>query len=194
MHSTPKEDRRSTFSLGFHWHRLSDSCRIDRRGKNHMERDVSARVHKWVIHAVVASIVVPLSWFLVWFTLPLSAPIHWFDDNTFIPTVANAGDTIAVKRHHVVSEAFRGDIVRRMVKRDGDKVIAVYLEPVTHFFEAGDNTYFRPFKIPCELTPGDWDLVTTISYIDQFNRVRSLTPPVLHLQIVMPCIGEQKNV
>lgn len=148
------------------------------------------KVHVGFIHTITALIVVPATWLAVLVWYPSPTIVTWNSAGKFIPAKAAAGDWVEIYREVDVLETFTAHITRTFVQKQLDGTV-LYIEatPVDREFNKGHYEQLRPFKIPCTMTKGEWELVTTLTYLDFLGRTINVTPPVLKLTVTSDCDG-----
>ena len=152
------------------------------------------KIHPILINAITGLVIVPFIWVTAWFTWPNNVPITWADDGKFIPAQAEAGDWVQIYRDVRVHEKVVAHITREFQQKTVDgALLRVEALPVDRIFEVGQYKQFRPFKTPCALTKGKWQLVTELTYSDTLGRQQKLTPPILTLEITKNCKGYGKT-
>lgn len=155
---------------------------------------VQKRIHAGIIHTIAALVIVPSVWLgaLVWYPSPVV--VAWDDKGKIIPAQAKAGDWVEIYRNVYVKENFTANITRSFIQKQSDgTILTVEATPVNREFLKGEYKQFRPFKIPCTMTKGNWDLITSLTYLDFLGRTQVLTPPVLKLTVTADCNVKQSN-
>lgn len=150
--------------------------------------NIHKKVHAGIIHSITALIVIPAVWLaaLVWYPSP--PVVTWSATGKFIPAKAKSGDWVEIYRDVTVIENFTAHITRTFVQKQPDgTILTVEVSPVDREFQKGNYKQFRPFKIPCKMTKGEWDLITTLTYLDFLGRTQHVEPPVLKLTITDNC-------